>query len=110
MRWPNPGGYPIPDPYRSSGELGRALCLDLPDMDPIELRAERTLLLLAVSARLHGEPDARLVLPGAPACGIGFDAWARARIGRIDGLLVPRPPRAGVAPVLLDPEEACHAF
>lgn len=109
MRRPNPGGYPIPDPYRSSRELDRALCLDLHDMDPIELRAERVWLLFAVGARLHGEPDARLAFPGVPACAVRFSDWARARIGRIDGFLAPCPPRAGVAPVLLDPEEACHA-
>lgn len=109
MRWPNSGSYPMSNPYRSSEELDRALCLDLSDMDPIELRAERALLLLAVGARLHGEPAARLALPGVPPCAVLFSDWARVRIRRIDELLAPLPPRAGVAPVLLDPEEACHA-
>lgn len=82
---PRIGGYRAPNPCLSSDELARAENRDLPLLSPAELIWERKRLLDALDVYREQWRPYRIYLGSLP--GVPFDAWARARIGRIGQML-----------------------
>lgn len=82
---PRIGGYRAPNPCLSSDELARAENRDLPLLSPAELIWERKRLLDALDVYREQRRPYRIYLGSLP--GVPFDAWARARIGRIGQML-----------------------
>lgn len=82
---PRIGGYRAPNPCFSSDELARAENRDLPLLSPAELIWERKRLLDALDVYREQWRPYRIYLGSLP--GVPFDAWARARIGRIGQML-----------------------
>lgn len=79
------GGYRAPNPCLSSDELARAENRDLPLLSATELIWERKRLLDALDVYREQWRPYRIYLGTLP--GVPFDAWARARIGRIGQML-----------------------
>lgn len=79
------GGYRAPNPCLSSDELARAENRDLPLLSAAELNWERKRLLDALDVYREQWRPYRIYLGTLP--GVPFDAWARARIGRIGQML-----------------------
>lgn len=82
---PRIGGYRAPNPCLSSDELARAENRDLPLLSPAELIWERKRLLDALDVYREQWRPYSIYLGSLP--GVPFDAWARARIGRIGQML-----------------------
>ena len=82
---PRIGGYRAPNPCLSSDELARAENRDLPLLSPAELIWGRKRLLDALDVYREQRRPYRIYLGSLP--GVPFDAWARARIGRIGQML-----------------------
>ena len=79
------GGYRVPNPCLSSDELVRAENRDLPSLSAAELIWERKRLLDALDIYKEQWQPCHIYLGTLP--GVPFDAWARARIGRIGQML-----------------------
>lgn len=79
------GEYRAPNPCLSSDELARAENRDLPLLSAAELNWERKRLLDALDVYREQWRPYRIYLGTLP--GVPFDAWARARIGRIGQML-----------------------
>lgn len=79
------GGYRAPNPCLSSDELARAENRDLPSLSAAELIWERKRLLDALDIYKEQWQPCHIYLGTLP--GVPFDAWARARIGRIGQML-----------------------
>lgn len=79
------GGYRAPNPCLSSEELARAENRDLPLLSAAELIWEQKRLLDALDVYKEQWQPCRIYLGTLP--GVPFDAWARARIGRIGQML-----------------------
>lgn len=79
------GGYRAPNPCLSSDELARAENRDLPSLSAAELIWERKRLLDALDIYKEQWQPCHIYLGTLP--GVPFDAWARARLGRIGQML-----------------------
>lgn len=79
------GEYRAPNPCLSSDELARAENRDLPSLSAAELIWERKRLLDALDIYKEQWQPCHIYLGTLP--GVPFDAWARARIGRIGQML-----------------------